>query len=387
VFPVTEPAYDDKDQRSDLSIVPADGTAEPRRLTSTKAGESSIAWSPDSRQIASVARRDGDENNQIYTLDVTTSGEATRDTTLYTGAGFPAWRPDGKAILFTSLVYPGAANDAENCRIAEERQKRQFNVRAFDTFPIRRWDRWLDDRQLHVFVQELAAGAAAKDLLAGTRLVQDPMFIAAGEIVARVVGRTWDDYVRHEFFDPLGMRRTVTSVGALAGNDNVATPHAAFEGALRTFPWISWDNAGPAGSIVSSVSDMAAWMRLQLGRGTLEGRTYFSDSASRVMWTPHVSFTVDQAVESRIPSTQFRGYGLGWSLSDYRGRLVASHGGAVDGMFSNVTLVPRERLGIVVLTNSDSDVSGALPYRVIDEYVGGQERRGAGAREGAHQRP
>jgi CubicO group peptidase (beta-lactamase class C family) len=210
------------------------------------------------------------------------------------------------------------------------------------------------------------------------------MFIAAGEIVARVAGRTWDDYVRREFFDPLGMRRTVTSVGALAGNDNVATPHAAFEGDLRTFRWISWDNAGPAGSIVSSVADMAAWIRLQLGRGALEGRTYFSDSASRVMWTPHVSFTVDQAAESRIPSTQFRGYGLGWSLSDYRGRLVASHGGAVDGMFSNVTLVPQERLGIVVLTNSDSGASGALPYRVIDEYVGGQERDWSGeARERA----
>lgn len=204
------------------------------------------------------------------------------------------------------------------------------------------------------------------------------MYVAAGEIVGRVSGRPWDDFVREQFFEPLGMRRTITSVKALAGTDNVATPHAAFDAPLSTFPWVSWDNGGPAASIVSSASDMAQWIRLQLGRGTLEGRAYFSDASSRQMWTPQVSFTVDQALEARIPSAQFRGYGLGWSLSDYRGRLVASHGGAVDGMFSNVTLVPRERLGLIILTNSDSSISSALPNRVIDAYIGAEERDWSG---------
>ena len=96
-----------------------------------------------------------------------------RVTTLYAGAGFPAWRPDGKALLFTSPVYPNAASDAENRRIGEEREKRKFNVRTYESFPIRRWDRWIDDRQLHVFVQELTPGAAAIDVLAGSRLARD----------------------------------------------------------------------------------------------------------------------------------------------------------------------------------------------------------------------
>ncbi len=176
VFSVTEPAYDAVEQRSDLWIVPSDGSAESRRLTFTKAGESSAAWSPDSRRIAFVTKRDDDRNNQIYVLDVAAGGEAVRVTSSYAGAGFPAWRPDGKALLFTSPVFPGATSDADNRRIGEEREKRKYNVRAFDTFPVRRWDRWVDDRQLHIFVQELTPGAAARDLLAGTRLVQDSGF-------------------------------------------------------------------------------------------------------------------------------------------------------------------------------------------------------------------
>jgi hypothetical protein len=115
---------------------------------------------------------------------------------------------------------------------------------------------------------------------------------------------------------------------------------------------------------------MAKWLRLQLGRGTLDGRAFFSEDASRQMWTPHVSFTVDRAAQQRIPSTHFRGYGLGWSLSDYQGRLIVEHGGAYDGMYSQVVLVPEERLGLVVLTNSMTGIGGALKYVVLDEFLG-----------------
>jgi dipeptidyl aminopeptidase/acylaminoacyl peptidase len=177
VFSVAFPAYDDKEQASDLWIVAADGSAPARRLTSTRTGESGVAWSPDSRRVAFVTKREGDEQNQIYILDLS-GGEATRVTNISTGAGFPQWRPDGRALLFTSRVYPNAPDDEANSRAADERKKQKYTVRTFDAFPVRRWDRWLDDRQLHVFVQALDAGAQAKDLLAGTKLVQNAGYAA-----------------------------------------------------------------------------------------------------------------------------------------------------------------------------------------------------------------
>ena len=170
----TQPAYDDKDQTSDLWLVPADGSAAPRRLTSTKAAESGVAWSADSRRIAFATKREGDDANQIYSPRSRERRRGgARDVALDRRAS-PAWRPDGKAILFTSLVYPNAADDAANKKIAAERKDQKYKVRAYDSFPVRYWDRWLDDRQIHVFVQSLEPRARREDLLAGTKLVAEP---------------------------------------------------------------------------------------------------------------------------------------------------------------------------------------------------------------------
>ena len=176
VFNMTEPAYDEKDQVSDLWIVPSDGSAKPRRLTFTKGGESGAAWSPDSRRIAFSAKREGDDVAQVYVLDVAEGGEAVRVTSLSTGARTPQWRPDGKAILFTSTVYPGALDDEANKKIAAERKAQKYRARVYESFPVRNWDKWVDDMQGHLFVQTLEQGAKAKDILAGTKLVTERGF-------------------------------------------------------------------------------------------------------------------------------------------------------------------------------------------------------------------
>lgn len=176
VFSLVEPAYDEKDQISDLWIMPVDGSAKPRRLTFSKGGESGVAWSPDSHKIAFSARREGDEASQIYILDVADGGEAVRVTSLSTGARSPQWRPDGQALLFVSTVYPGAADDDANKKIAAERKAQKYRVRVYEKFPVRNWDKWLDDTQAHLFVQNVQPGAKAKDLLAGTKLVSERGF-------------------------------------------------------------------------------------------------------------------------------------------------------------------------------------------------------------------
>ncbi len=165
VMPVLEPAYDPKEQVSDLWISPIDGSAGPRRLTSTKSSESDVAWSRDSRRIVFAAKREGDEEAQIYLLDIA-GGEAQRLTQQVDGASAPVISPDGARLLYQGLFDPLAAS----------RKQRKYNVRVFETFPIRQWDHWLDEKRPHLFVQALEPGAKAKDLLVGSALADEKGF-------------------------------------------------------------------------------------------------------------------------------------------------------------------------------------------------------------------
>jgi len=186
------------------------------------------------------------------------------------------------------------------------------------------------------------------------------MFIAAGEVVEKAAGRSWEEFIRQRLLAPLGMKRTVLSVEELDGKTNVATPHADPDGQLRTFPWRDWHNTVPAGGIISSVADLAQWLRLQLGRGTIAGNRLFSERQSRVMWTPQVSFVSSKRGEELNPYVRMSGYGLGWQLSTYRGTPMAQHGGAYDGMVSHTALLPDKQLGVVILTNSTTGLANAL---------------------------
>ena len=171
VYALVEPSYEKDGQISDLWIVPADGSAAPRRLTSSKAGESGATWAPDSRRIAFAGKREGDDEAQIYIIDLA-GGEARRVTSVPTGAANPQWRPDGGAILFESSVYPGALDAAANKQAAADRKARKFNVRVYEHFPIRYWNEWLDDRRSALFVQELTEGSIAQDILSPTTLAR-----------------------------------------------------------------------------------------------------------------------------------------------------------------------------------------------------------------------
>jgi dipeptidyl aminopeptidase/acylaminoacyl peptidase len=191
VFAVTEPAYDEKEQTSDLWLVPADGTARPRKITFTKGPESGVTWSADSRRIAFSTKREADEAPQIYVLDLASGGEAMRVTSLTLGASGPRFSPDGSMLLFNSNVYPGALSEADNKKIAAEKKARKYHVRSFDTFPIRHWDKWLEETQIHLFVQPSAAGATARDLLAGTKLVMDAGFAGTATSTAEDLHAAW----------------------------------------------------------------------------------------------------------------------------------------------------------------------------------------------------
>lgn len=173
VFSVTNPAYDPKDQSSDLWLKSLTDDSPARQITFNKPAEGGVAWAPDSRRLAFTARREGDEASQIYLLDLA-GGEAERLTSLTLGARQPKWSPDGQQLLFVSDAYAGAHDEAAIKKAAKERKDRKYTARSYETFPVRFWDKWLDDRRAHLFVMDAKAGAASRSLFAGTKFADNP---------------------------------------------------------------------------------------------------------------------------------------------------------------------------------------------------------------------
>jgi len=174
---------------------------------------------------------------------------------------------------------------------------------------------------------------------------QNIMYLAAGQIVGRAAGTTWDDFVKRRLFAPLGMESSVTSIRPLSSMADVATPHAEIEDTVRVVPWRNIDNIAPAGSINSNVLDMAQWVRLQLGKGKFGGTQLISSAQIEEMHTPHTIIRWEPIWKVLFPEANFFEYGLGWFLQDYRGKKVVHHGGNIDGMSALVTMIPSDNFG------------------------------------------
>ena len=169
-FTVKAPAYDKEEESTDLWLVPADGSTPPRQLTHTRGAEGDLAWSPDSGHVAFTAKREGSDEKQVYVLELSGGGEARRVTNLSGGANNPVWHPGGRSILVTSMVYPGTASEVENRAAIDAAKSRRYNVRAYDEFVTRQWDRWLDERQPTLYLQSLDDDAPPRDLLGSSNL-------------------------------------------------------------------------------------------------------------------------------------------------------------------------------------------------------------------------
>ncbi|MFM7234830.1 MAG: serine hydrolase, partial [Flavobacteriales bacterium] len=218
------------------------------------------------------------------------------------------------------------------------------------------------------------------------------MYLAAGLVVEKITGQPWDQFIAETFFNPLGMKTANTSVsdyrtsnGTIQSGitNNIASPHNEVEGKNIPIDYVNWDNIGPAGSINASVAELSQWIRLQLGKGTLQGKTFWNEQRSWEMWENYTPKPVGKWQREHMPSRHFNGYGLGWELMEYRGCKIVSHGGGYDGMISKTVLVPEKNLGFVILTNNINSAPSCLTYEILDAFLMEFDKKGnaIGAKE------
>lgn len=191
-------------------------------------------------------------------------------------------------------------------------------------------------------------------------------FVVAGEIIKAVSDTTWDDYVKYHFLIPLGMKNTSTYFSDFMKNPNASKAYAVINEKLVEIMPANIDNIGPAASISSSVKDISKWIILQTENGMYEGKQIIPKS---VIQKTRQSLTITG--QGRGNFNHFATYGLGWFMKDENGKKVISHGGGANGFLSKTVIIPQEKFGFVILTNSDNQhFFEALSEMLIKDVTG-----------------
>ncbi|MBK9735388.1 MAG: serine hydrolase [Saprospiraceae bacterium] len=198
------------------------------------------------------------------------------------------------------------------------------------------------------------------------------LYIVAGEVIARVSGLSYESFVQKRIIEPLEMNHTFVG-SLLKDKNNLAFPHSAESGTIKTIDYYDIGIGSAAGGIFSNVADMAKWMITRLNKGMYGPNlktALFSLKNHNEMWKIH---TVEETNPNPRYNSHFNGYGLGWGLTDVKGNLKVSHTGGLPGMLSKVTMYPDLNLGIVILTNTEIGGSGlfsAVTNTISDSYLG-----------------
>jgi CubicO group peptidase (beta-lactamase class C family) len=191
-------------------------------------------------------------------------------------------------------------------------------------------------------------------------------YMVAGEIIPKVTGRPWEVYLKDNIFAPLGMINTLTLTKDMPSSLNRTVPHTLVDGRLTAIPYVQLDNMAAAMGMSSSINDMSKWMMALMNDGKVGPKQVIPATAINATLKPQ---EIVGTVTYPNGETNYTLYGLGWYLQDYAGRHLAMHDGAVNGYLSSVTLVPQEKLGIVILTNTDkNELYEALRWQILDAY-------------------
>lgn len=205
------------------------------------------------------------------------------------------------------------------------------------------------------------------------------LYVAAGEVIAAVTGKPWEDFIQTRIFDPLGMSDTVPTP-AKAARANRAEPHCRLGPPVRgmgpqtVLPFDDgFASAAAAGGVNSTPKDIGKWMQVQLALGALpNGQRLWSETTARELWKPQTITNSSEGPTTENPARpSIQAYALGWFVQDHRGERLLWHTGGLAGFISYTGLLPGRKSGIMVMTNAEENpVLRALRYGGPDRLQG-----------------
>jgi CubicO group peptidase (beta-lactamase class C family) len=206
-------------------------------------------------------------------------------------------------------------------------------------------------------------------------LYNNMMYAAAGYLVELQSGKTWEEFVRERIFKPLEMNNSLFSVAEMVKRPDFGVAYTEKRDSFEIYkiPYYE-DTAGmaPAGAIISNLEDMSHWLIALMNGGSYKGRQVLPPGVLKA--------TIQPAIAQPNTLAEVRGwweilnpaYGMGRSTSSYRGHLLTYHGGDLDGFHSQVSFLPRERIGVLVAVIGDhaAILYNLVSYNVYERLLG-----------------
>ncbi|QDA56315.1 serine hydrolase [Thermomonas aquatica] len=193
------------------------------------------------------------------------------------------------------------------------------------------------------------------------------LYVVAGQVAAAAGGASYEELVRRELFQPLGLDGCRVGEFGLAAAGSVAQPHTR-EGARNiamrrdgaTVPAIA---SAPAGGIRCSLDDMLAWAGNWLAPNDAQ-KAWLGDAQRAELWKARTPMPIS-AQRKRWDGTHYYAYAYGFRLADADGAWTVSHTGTLGGMYSMMMLLPDRRSGFVLMINGDGDRARSMLGEVL----------------------
>jgi CubicO group peptidase (beta-lactamase class C family) len=202
---------------------------------------------------------------------------------------------------------------------------------------------------------------------------QSAMFTAAGLAVTNAAGEPWPAFVRRRLTGPLGMTgvRFDSADAARAPDRPTGYRRDPLTGRTAATDWYAQPEPNAAGSVYCTARDLARWLSFHLGEGSFAGRRLVSAANLRQTHTPQVALPLEGEERRWHPETNLMSYAMGWVAQDYRGHLLVSHAGIIDGFRTHLMLAPNDGWGVAVLSNLHATrMNLALSNRLTDLVLG-----------------
>lgn len=206
-------------------------------------------------------------------------------------------------------------------------------------------------------------------------LYNNLMFTAAGQVIEELSGKKWEQFVQRRIFDPLAMSRSTVTIEDNIKGPEPAVPYSERRDSTELYrqPYYTAEVAiAPAGAINSNVQDLSRWVIALLNKGKVDGKQVIPEAVLRETMAPSLGLP-NSALESRGWGENLNAYyGMGRTISSYRGHLLALHGGDLPGFHSQISIMPNDNIGVIVLVIGDhvAPMYNGLTYNIYERLLG-----------------